>query len=666
MAYDPDKIFGTTASGGYDPDKIFGSPAPAPEPAYVAQSRGLGMSEDDYAPKVAESEADDSAFGTFKGIAENLGLALNLPLAMIGGAADVVEGSIKDVGTAAAALNPFSDVKIRDSELLTGIGDLLTGDTTPVEIAQAAGETFAQGTGNRIITGSSPEAQAVRGAVADAIPREAVQIVEALPPSGVAIRAANTGFASDLIPVFGKPADEAVEMLQVERQGAGLDPVALATEAVRNRGDRIQANSDTLTGRSTGSAYMTDEHFNMIESANPRMKQLFNEQMDDAQRLRDGAGDATATPYNVIGREFETRANVLGEMGDKYLADMAEARRKITSGEGYHVGGSAVYTSTRRLRKQMETALEELGVKIGDDGKLDFYNSPIYEGQGKLQKAIERFMAGTSTRETGYTAAADFDDLDNLKKYLQRAGYVNSRKNGPGGETNALIQRLSGMVNGTLREISPEYAAANDGLSSVITGLQDLASATKATTANGQPINLMDTGFDRASSRLIAQNARKLTSNYESGITLDEALRSVDEVLVNEAGKGQGSRITPEQLSAVGLVDDGKGGLTQSVNPRQLALFASYLDALYGNGKPTSLRGLIKESDSRHMENLVANSIWGNAVGASAAGYKGFTGWLRTPEQRMRASGKDLAEQMDLRKELEQQVKEALRETLGR
>lgn len=673
MAYDPDRIFGATASG-YDPDKIFRQLPPAAEPEYVTQSRDLGMSEEDYAPKVAETEADDSVFGTFKGIADNLGLGLNLPLAAVGGALDVVERTVRDAGTAAAALNPFSDVKISDSEMLTGVGDLLTGEVTPQDIAASAGDTFATGTSNRIIAGTSPEAQQVRDTVADAIPREALQMLEALPPSGVAVRAAGSGFASDLIPVIGKPADEAVEMLNLERQGVGFDPIAAAGEAVRGRGERMQANSDTLSGRSTGSPFMTDEHIEMLENATPQMRERMLRQLEESRRLRNGAGDETATPYNVVAEEFEQRGNVLSRMGERFLADREAARRKLAGGEGSDLGdtavwsrGSPVYTSTRRLRDGLMEELEAANVTM-KDGKLNFDNSSIYEGQGKLQKAVERFLKGTSTlKEDGYATASNFADLENLKLYLQRAGYVNARKNGPGGETNALIQMLSGKVNGALKEISPEYAKANEGLASVIVNLQDLADATKATNAAGKPINIMDSGFDPGSARLVAQNARKLTSNYESGINMDQTLKNIDELLVSEGGKGDVSRVKLEELEALGIVPDGKGGFQQTVNPRQLALFASYADALNGDAKPTSLRGLLKESEGRHMENLVANSIWGNQVGASAAAAKlvGRRFW-DSDERLMAKQGKKVAEELEMKKKLRAQVSEALEEVLSR
>jgi hypothetical protein len=677
MSYDPDAIFASANSTGYDPDKIFGSRTPAPEPEYVTQSRDLGMSEDDFAPKIAESEADDSVFGTFKGIADNMGLALNLPVAMIGGALDVVERTVRDAGTAAAALNPFSDVKVEDSELLTGLGDLVTGDVTPREIAASAGQTFSEGTGNRIIAGTSPEAQAVRGAVADAVPREALQVLEALPPSGVAVRAGGAAgrYADDLMGVGGFGAsDEAIALAKLEREASGPNAAQIATDAVRSRGERIQDNSDTLSGRSTGSAFMTDEHIEMLENATPQMRERMLRQLEESRQLRNGAGDGTATPYNVVADEFEQRANVLSRMGERFLADRNEARRKITGGEGSDLGdtavwssGSPVYTSTRKLRDGLMEELAAVGVTRGENGKLDFTNSPIADGQGKLQKAVERFLAGTSTaKNDGYTVAASFDDLDNLKLYLQRAGYVNSRKNGPGGETNALIQRLSGRVNGALREISPEYAEANDGLASVISSMQDLATATKATNQSGKPINLLEAGFDTESSRRIAQNSRKLTSNYESGINMDQTLKDIDELLIGQAARGDKSKVKLEELDALGIIPDGKGGFEQTVNPRQLALFATYADALNGDAKPTSLRGLLKESDSRHMENLVTNSIWGNMVGATASAWKLGQSTRKSPEKRMKEAGKQLSQDLELKKKLREEVEAALSETLQR
>ena len=91
-------------------------------------------------------------------------------------------------------------------------------------------------------------------------------------------------------------------------------------------------------------------------------------------------------------------------------------------------------------------------------GRVEFGDSAVFNGQPKLKKAIERFMRGTTT-ESGVTGGrmnyASFDDLVTLKEALQQAGYSAARKQGGNDKSTAMIQRLSGMVNGTVRSIRP-------------------------------------------------------------------------------------------------------------------------------------------------------------------------------------------------------------------
>ena len=119
---------------------------------------------------------------------------------------------------------------------------------------------------------------------------------------------------------------------------------------------------------------------------------------------------------------------------------------------------------------------------------------------------------------------------------------------------------------------------------------------------------------------------RKLTSNYDAGVDLDQTLKNIDEVLIGEANKGPNSRISQDQLNALDIRMDDNGQLVMGTNVRELAIFAHYMNLLNGDGKMTSFGTLTKEANN-HLENLVANSVWGNQV-ASAAGYK----WLRQPQ----------------------------------
>ena len=660
MSYDPDKIFGThTSSGGYDPDAIFEGVHPQKTLGYVDQnidSGDLGMSEDDYASKAVEKE-DLGVMGAFKGAFENLGMVLSMPYGVAGGVAGAIGDTASEVGTIAAGINPFSDVKLSDSTMF---------DRSLKESAQGVRSQFGEDMGQNMYIPQSEEAQRVAGAIGDAIPREALQIAEGLPPAGVAIRAANGGgFAADVMGATGRGGSEvANEFAKLERSQALSNPlqdgIDRATAAVRARGERVQANTDTLSGATTGSKFMPDEHIEMVENATPAQKRLYQQAQEDAKQANNGAGETERSSWTALGEQFQERATVLGEVGESYLGDMNKAREDIK--QMTESGG--VRTLTGELQESVASLLADNRITWNPETqKLDFAKSPVFNGQAELQRSLERFLVGTKTdsKITGSQQNyASFEDLHYLKQALQQAGYGARRTSGSGDKSTQLIQQISGIVNDTIRGISPAYADANDGLSMVIGSFNDLAKATKT------DVSIGDADFTNGQWRRVAQNSRRLTSNTDSGINMDQTLKDIDDVLVGEAGKGEAGNVSPEQLARLGMRPDGQGGFTQETNLRQLALFSNYMDILHGDGKPTAFKGLIAQANDRHLENLVANSVWGNQVGASASFWKATMQKLRGPEYQMRTEGDLVKETDELRKMISLDVDEAIKEMLGR
>lgn len=624
MAYDPDKIWGAMAQssqGGYDPDAIWGT---AIDTSFVdpsIDSGDLGMSEEDYAPKPKAEEPDLGVVGTFKGVMENVASMLSLPTSAAVATYNALDSSAQQIANA---------VFTEDGS----IGDLMRPEALLPDPRQF-GNDFV----NNVYIPEGPEAGQVADAIGDAVPREVWRTLEAIPPVAMASGPMKLGMVAN----------------RMQQQIIG-------------RGKRMLENKNFLSGRSSGVEFLPDEAIDAMEHADPNMKELFLRQLEESRALRNGFGDSDKSAYGVLADQFQYRANLLAKAGRGYLDDMRKARRNIAEGkvdyENNADGTMVVRTDgtvlkrTGELRDQLKTVLQdEFNVKVGKNGQLDFSLSPIAEGQGKLKKAIQRFWDGTGAEGNAYTSnLSSFDELDYLKKYLQRAAYNNARKSGPGGETNALIERMSGMVNKTLRDISPEYAAANDGLSTVIETFKDLRDAT------GINVNVNREMFDTGDWRKLALNTRKIASNYNAGIDLDQTWKNMDKALRGESQRvGRNGEfvghVTPDEFAAI----DG-------VNPRQLAIFGSYMEALHGAGKPNSFKSLVDagRNGANHGENFVANALWGNQVGASAAGYK----WLmqNLPSQSMReaAAGKEVAKRLDRQDEIRLQIEENLRELLKR
>lgn len=606
-------------------------PAPQHDPNFVDPNMSHHSNDDiafasgaldDMPGRPKEEKEDLGVFGTFKGVLENMATVLSLPGAAAVAGYNALDNSAQQIGKA---------LWTEDGQ----VSDLFTKEALLPDPNQFSGD-FA----DNVYIADSPEAQQVAENIGDAVPREAWRTLEALPPVAVAAGPMKLGMVANRM-----------------------------NQQVINRGKRMLENKNFLSGRSSGVQFLPDEAIDAMEHADPNMKALYLRQLEESRSLRNGFGNTDASAYGVLADQFQHRATLLAQAGRGYLDDMAKAREKIARGEVDRAGnadGSVVVRTdgtvlkrTGKLREELDGVLkDEFNIKVGPNGQLDFSLSPIAEGHGKLKKAIQRFWDGTGAAGNGYTNnLTSFDELDYLKKYLQRASYNNTRHNGPGGEANALIQRMSGMVNGTLRKISPEYAAANDGLAEVIETFKDLRSAT------GIDVDVNREMFKGQEWRKLALNTRKIASNYNAGIDLDATWKKMDDALRGESqriGKdGQlVGHVTPEQFAAI----DG-------VNPRQLAIFGSYMEALHGAGKPNSFKSLVEAgvaNGANHGENFVANALWGNQVGASAAGYKWVSQNLPTQGMRDRAAGREVAKKLDRQEEVRVQIEEAIKEMLKR
>ena len=504
--------------------------------------------------------------------------------------------------------------------------------------------------------------QVMVGTIGDTMaPLEALEPFMPMVGSGEAAAAAASKVARNAIDAVDPNAGHSTKYVEdslATNRGEG-DPDYQTSPDYQPNGAMYPGQTADPAGQAlqvTGGRFMAPEHVSMIQNADPTQRAKFARMREESIASKNGT-KAEHSPYNVVADEFESRSRVLGQVGERYLEDMSEARKATNQ-----MDQNNVRTLTGDLQGSMAQLLADNRISYNPKtGVVDFGDSAVFNGQPKLKKAIERFMRGTTTDSNvtgGRVNYASFDDLVTLKEALQQAGYSAARKQGGNDKSTAMIQRLSGMVNGTVREISPEYAAANDGLSMVITSMNDLAKATKT------DVNINEYNFSSGEWRKVANNSRKLTSNYDGGIDLDQTLKNIDEVLIAEANKGQNSRISQDQLRALDIRMDDNGQLVMGTNVRELAIFAHYMDLLNGNGKMTSFGSLTKEANN-HLENLVANSVWGNQVGASAAGYKFFAN-LKSDESLISGQTAKTRKDVQLDRKRRQLVDDALVEMLSR
>lgn len=589
---------------------------------------------------VPDKEDDDWSVGDiFKGAVETAGTMITgMTTGLVGGVTGAIDGY---VGGLMAGMTPGTD---EFNKNVRGRSD----------------EVAAQGTYIPQTEAGTTMVDTIGGAMAPFEAMEPFMPALGMPAEAAAVASAasrTARAATDIVDPNAGHSTKYVEDSMATNRGEG-DPDFQTSPDYQPNGAAYPGQTADPAGEAlqvTGGKFMAPEHVSMVKNADPVQRGKMARMREESIASKNGT-QAQHSPYNVIADEFESRSRVLGQVGEQYLADMNAARKATDK-----MDTNNVRTLTGELQTEMFDILRESGVKVNKDGTLDFRKSNIFSGDKKLQRAVERVLDLSTTPSqvrpgTNYNAST-FDELHKLKQYLQQGGYEFGQSTGASSATNAL-QRMSGAVNGTLRGISPEYGAANDGLSMVIRSMNDLAKATKT------DVSISEYNFSQGEWRKVSNNMRKLTSNYDAGVDLDQTLKGIDEVLIGEANKGQNSRISQEQLDALDIRMDDNGQLVMGTNVRELAIFGHYMNLLNGDGKMTSFGSLTKEANN-HLENLVANSVWGNQVGASAAGYKFFAN-RRSDESLISGQTAKTRKDVQIDRKRRELVDDALVEVLNR
>ena len=431
------------------------------------------------------------------------------------------------------------------------------------------------------------------------------------------------------------------------------DAVGRGVQAVRNSAsDTMQDVTDWRTARQAGKAqrsqeaqtrdaqgvltnrWLGPEMTEVVSDASPEMKSRFADMAERSMTQRYGSKDpitgerirtkdsGSASPRDVIAEEFEMRAEELAQVGQRYHGQIQEARRAM---EAEDANGFRVDTTP--LQTEVNDSLKKFGIAVDPKtGELDGKMATIPEKEFELiNQAYQRFHRGLNNHGAGQ---ANFGDLEDLTKYLQRTAYQNSRDAGRGGDANEFIKQMSGIVNGQLRRSTDElgigYGDANDGLSSIITVFNDMNRVIHP----DSDINFFDADFNGKAMSDLARQSRGLTNNTRAGINLDETLSLMDDTLSKE-----GANLTPEARARLNMVDDGQGNFSIETDLRQMAVFAEQLNQLLGDGRVTSFHDLVKSATNGqggHLANAGYNAIWGNYVGTTADLAKEISGRVRS------------------------------------
>jgi hypothetical protein len=216
-----------------------------------------------------------------------------------------------------------------------------------------------------------------------------------------------------------------------------------------------------------------------------------------------------------------------------------------------------------------------IGYKYTNKGlELEFKGSQI-EGNTAVA-AIKRVHDRLKTSDT-------VGNLQNVKQYIDSQINWNKSPDKPlDAKAVATLKKLREGINDKIRQLSPEYAAANDRYRETITGMNDI-------------MDVMGNRFDPESegvNSLVGQQLRKTLSNYGVG---PDMLQSIDQLdsLAAKYNKGR-------------AFDDDVIALTE---------LYSEMERKFGSFKPNSFQGVQEKAG----ENVAKRAISGGASGGMMA-----------------------------------------------
>jgi hypothetical protein len=212
-------------------------------------------------------------------------------------------------------------------------------------------------------------------------------------------------------------------------------------------------------------------------------------------------GSEEMTPNTIIGERMMARFKTVANFQKKASRDIGLAVRKNASTK----------VDTAAMADDFLDTLEKLGVSYDDD-KFDFALSDLARSNtGAIKTAYKRLVDGRG----------DFDELHRLKRFIYEqvdfgTDPASASKLSQKGEE--ALKGLASSINKKLREVSDDYALANDQFKEAAEVVYPFAKAM------GRRFN---PEFDRIE-QLVGQELRKTLTNYASAQPMISSYKGLD------------------------------------------------------------------------------------------------------------------------------------------
>jgi hypothetical protein len=223
--------------------------------------------------------------------------------------------------------------------------------------------------------------------------------------------------------------------------------------------------------------------------------------------------------------------------------------------------------------------LDELGVTFDENGKPSFSGSQI-EGVTPAESLINKIVFRIKRNPT-----PDALEAHQFKKFIdENISFGKSAAEGLSGKTESVVKSLRKGVNDSISSMSEKYKQANKQFSDTITALDELQDVA------GRKLDFSGPNADKAAGVLL----RSQTNNTKGRANLLTAISNLE-----DTARKYGGSFDDDILN--------------------LSIFSDELDAVFGSGARTSLRGEVSKAGVDTAIDISQMTIPGAlAVGAKA------------------------------------------------
>ena len=297
--------------------------------------------------------------------------------------------------------------------------------------------------------------------------------------------------------------------------------------------------------------------------------------------------------------------NQPADVAGKVLLDKINEVKRVNRKAGQNIDKVARSLANQKIDVSMIGddfigALDELDVRIGNDGKLNFEDSFMNTLPGS-KKAVKHVF-----EELVKNQNPSAYDLHKIKRFIDEQITYGKSVTGLGREANQALKKLRRDIDTKLDEKFPEYNEANTVYADTVGVLDEIQRLAGKNT---------DLTSDSAKGSL-GKLSRRLMSNAQSRGQLQDAITDIDTALKSHGNYG-----------ALNRLEGPEGSKSGPANLKMLMLYADELDKVVGTSARTSLTGSMGTAlDAIDKVPVNTQSMYGAAADLVKGGAKKMRG----------------------------------------